>query len=174
MFPTVLPLRAFLLQFLILWLTIATESWFFQRLLKISPKTSVEYAAVINLFCTCLGWLIFFVWHSFISDYQLKLLLGYVLLGQYNPIYLPLILAALLVYFGSFLVKWKGLKIIDFLSQTNPQESVIPAKLLVKGNPHKGTKEKYQMSTQARVVLIAHSCSHCLILLILYLAINRP
>jgi hypothetical protein len=174
MFPTVLPLRAFLLQFLILWLTIATESWFFQRLLKISPKTSVEYAAVINLFCTCLGWLIFFVWHSFISDYQLKLLLGYVLLGEYNPIYLPLVLAALIMYFGSFLVKWKGLKTIDVLSQTNSQKFVIPAKLVVRVNLNKGTQKKYQISTQAGVVLIAHSCSHCLILLILYLAINRP
>ena len=173
MFPTVLPLRAVLLQFLILWLTIATESWFFQRFLKISPKTSVEYAAVINLFCTCMGWLIFFVWHSLISDYQLKLLLGYVLLGQYNSIYLPLILAALIVYFGSFFVKWKGLKIIDFLSQTNPEESIIPANL-VKVNPHQDAKIKYHLSPQARVVLIAHSCSHCLILLILYLEINRP
>ncbi|OCR01871.1 hypothetical protein BCD67_05080 [Oscillatoriales cyanobacterium USR001] len=171
MFPSVLPLRAVLSQFLILWLTIAIESWFFQKLLKFSPKTSVEYTAVINLFLTCIGWLFFFIWQGFLSQERLEQIMGYILLGQPNPIYLTLIVAAILIYLGSFLVKWKGLELLEFLSQGKTSKSSNPD--IVTINLTNKNQKKARISTQASVILIAHTCSHCVILIILYLEMNR-
>lgn len=169
MFPTVLPLRAFLSQILILWLAIAIESWFFQKSLMLSPKTSVEYTAVINLFSTCIGWLTFFVWESFLSKGEVELLMGYILLGQWHPVSALLILAAFLVYTISFLGKWKGLEILKFLLlQTNQNNSAMPVPIASR-NLVRSQKKSPQGFTQFGVLLIAHTCSHCVILLVLYL-----
>lgn len=167
-FPTVLPLRAFLSQILILWLAIAIESWFFQKSLMLSPKTSVEYTAVINLFSTCIGWLTFFIWESFLSKDELELLMGYILLGQWHPVSVILILAAFLIYTISFLGKWKGLEILKLLLlQTNQNNSAMPP--IGSRNLVRSQKKSAQGFTQFGVLLIAHTCSHCVILLVLYL-----
>jgi hypothetical protein len=168
MFPTILPLRAVLLQFLILWLTIAIESWFFQRLLKISPRISVEYAAVINLFSTCLGWLFFFIGNSYISQNQRELLIGYILLGQTQPIYISLILAVFIIYIGSFLIKLKGLELLKFLARTDDQQSLKPARFtgdLINRLP----PQNPQKLTQFYASLIAHTCSYFLMIICIYL-----
>ncbi|MDF0551487.1 filament integrity protein FraC [Kamptonema sp. UHCC 0994] len=161
-------MRAVLSQILILWLAIAIESWFFQKFLILNPKTSVEYAAVINLFSTCIGWLIFFIWESFLSKNELELLMGYILLGQWNPISVLLIVGAFLIYTISFLGKWKGLEILQLLLQVNQKKLAVsaPKKSSTLGHRH---KKFAQVFTQAGVVLIAHTCSHCAILLVLYL-----
>ncbi|HLO47471.1 MAG TPA: hypothetical protein VK211_03500 [Kamptonema sp.] len=168
MLPTVFPLRAILSQFLILWLAIAIESWFFQKFLKLTPKTSVEYVAVINLFSTCMGWFIFFIWEGLMSPDEIELLMGYMLLGQWHPISPVLIFAAFLIYSISFLLKWQGLELLEFLVRGNKKKPIVP---LLPGTPNlvRRPQKFSQISTQSAVVLIAHSFSHCIILLVLYL-----
>lgn len=61
MFPSVLPLRAIAFQILFLLVAIAVEASVFHRLLKTDPKQSILYASSINLFCTVLGWIVFFL-----------------------------------------------------------------------------------------------------------------
>jgi len=168
MLPTVLPLRAILSQLLILWLSIAIESWFFQKLLKITPKTSVEDAAVINLFSTCIGWLIFLIWEGLLPQEKIEQLMGYILLGQWQPISPLLIFAAFLIYSISFLLKWKGLELLEFLVRGNQKKSLEPV-LPEIFNLARRPKKFSQLSTKPTVVLIAHTCSHCIILLVLYL-----
>ena len=59
---TILPLRAIISESLILLVIIAMESWFFQLRLNLTPKVSVEYATVMNLISTCIGWVFFYLW----------------------------------------------------------------------------------------------------------------
>lgn len=163
MFPNVLPLRAVLSQVLILLLAISIESWFFQRLLYLSPKNSVEYAASINLFSTCAGWLMFLCLERLISQGQRELLMGYLLLGRVNPVSVTLTVAALIIFVISFLVKWQGLTLLEFLVKS-------PSFQLLTPQPsHQKSRKNRPVSTRAGVILIAHTSSHVLILLILFI-----
>ncbi|HEY9628476.1 MAG TPA: filament integrity protein FraC [Coleofasciculaceae cyanobacterium] len=60
-FPNIVPLRAITLQSLFLLMAIAIESTVLHRQLKMAPKPSVYYAAVVNLLCVVLGWLALFI-----------------------------------------------------------------------------------------------------------------
>lgn len=166
MFPTVLPLRAVLAQILILLLAVATESWFFHKLLNLSPKNSVEYTASINLFSTCAGWLIFFGLEPILSKSQRELLIAFMFLGQLSSVSLTLTLTALILFSLSFFLKFQALVILQFLLKGPNSPSQQPSS--VKG-ARRGAARKFRPgSTQAGVVLIAHTASHSVILLTLF------
>ncbi|MCU0546549.1 MAG: hypothetical protein MUE44_31035 [Oscillatoriaceae cyanobacterium Prado104] len=55
----VFPFPTVLVQTLILFVAIAIEARFLQKLLKLAPRNSVEYAAILNLSSACVGWLVF-------------------------------------------------------------------------------------------------------------------
>jgi hypothetical protein len=82
MIASVFPFRTVLVQILIMFLAIAIESWFLQKLLKLGPKTSVEYTAILNLSCACVGWLVFFGIESVLPKDLREQLIGYILLGD--------------------------------------------------------------------------------------------
>lgn len=172
MLPTVLPLRMILLEVLILWLAIAVESWFFQRLLKVSPKMSVEYAATMNLFSTCIGWLIFFYLETLLSPEQRELLIAFVLLGQWEPISAGLILIALLIFLLSFFGKLQGLQLLRVLlvghfsqSRKRLSATIYLGRLGIKTLP--------PVSAESGALLVAHTFSHLVILLVLFIQSNN-
>ncbi|MCZ0898713.1 hypothetical protein ON021_02175, partial [Microcoleus sp. HI-ES] len=90
MIASVFPFRTVLVQILIMFLAIAIESWFLQKLLKLGPKTSIEYTAILNLSCTCVGWLVFFGIESVLSKELREQLIGYILLGRGDNVYAPI------------------------------------------------------------------------------------
>lgn len=169
MFPPVLPLRALLSQMLILWLAIAIESWFFQQLLDLKPRISVEYAATINLFSTCIGWLLFFAWFPFSSLEERELLIRFIFLGQWNPISLALIVLSLVIFFVSLLGKWQALALLYFLQYGPQQKRPISIQVPKATTLLRGRVKFPQVSRQVGAILIAHTCSHFIILLVLYL-----
>lgn len=168
MIASVFPFRTVLVQILIMFLAIAIESWFLQKLLKLGPKTSIEYTAILNLSCTCVGWLVFFGIESVLSKDLREQLIGYILLGGAPNVYPAITLIAVLVLAVTFLAKWQGLEIIQNLVAGNTKAS----KPQFVGPPtlsRRPPKKNFQVTTQLGAVLIAHTVSNCVILTVLFL-----
>ncbi|MFB2976393.1 filament integrity protein FraC [Microseira sp. BLCC-F43] len=77
-FSFVLPLRAIVFQMLFLSLAIAIEALVFQKQWKLSRKASIEYSLGLNLFSTCLGWLVFFAVDRFLSTNLKKQIITFI------------------------------------------------------------------------------------------------
>ena len=168
MIANVFPFRTVLVQILIMFLAIAIEAWFLQKLLKLEPKTSVEYTAILNLSCTCVGWLGFFGIKSVISKDLRERLIGYILLGGAQDIYPAITLIAVSVLAVTFLAKWQGLEIIENIVSGNKKASkpqFIGPPTLSRRLP----KKTFQVTTQFGGILIAHTVSNFVILTVLFL-----
>jgi len=168
MIAIVFPFRTVLVQILIIFLAIAIESWFLQKLLKLGPKTSVEYTAILNLGCTCVGWLVFFGIESVISKDLRERLIGYILLGGGPDIYPAITLIAVSVLAVTFLAKWQGLEIIGNLVSGNKKASK-PQFLGPPTLTRRPPKKTFQVTTQFGGILIAHTVSNFVILTVLFL-----
>jgi hypothetical protein len=168
MIASVFPFRTVLIQLLILFLAIAIESWFLQKLLKLGPKTSVEYTTILNLSCTCLGWLLFFGIESVLSKDVREQLIDYIILGGGQDIYTAITATAVLVLAITFFAKWQGLELVQNVAAGNKKASkpqFIGPPTLTKRPPQK----TFQVTTVFGAVLIAHTVSNFVILTILFL-----
>ena len=168
MIASVFPFRTVLVQIFIVFLAIAIESWFLQKLLKLGPKTSVEYTAILNLSCTCVGWLVFFGIESVLSKDFRERLIGYILLGGGEDIYAPITLIALSILAVTFLAKWKGLEFVENMVSGNKKASVpqfLGPATLTKRPP----KKAFRVTTQFGALLISHTVSNIIILTVLFL-----
>lgn len=168
MIASVFPFRTVLVQILIMFLAIAIESWFLQKLLKLGPKTSVEYTAILNLACTCVGWLVFFGIESVISKDLRERLIGYILLGGGPDIYPAITMIAVSVLAISFLAKWQGLQIVENMVAGNKKASK-PQFLGPPTLTRRAPKKSFQVTTQFGGILIAHTVSNVVILTVLFL-----
>lgn len=168
MIASVFPFRTVLVQVLIVFLAIAIESWFLQKLLKLGPRTSVEYTAILNLSCTCVGWLVFFCIESVLPKDLRERLIDYILLGGGQDIYGPITLIAVLILAVTFLAKWKGLEFVEKMASGNKKSSVpqfMGPATLTKRLP----KKAFRVTTQFGAVLISHTVSNIVILAVFFL-----
>jgi len=168
MIASVFPFRTVLVQVLIIFLAIAIESWFLQKLLKLGPRTSVEYTAILNLSCTCVGWLVFFGIESILPKDLRERLIGYILLGGGQDIYGPITLIAVSILAVTFLAKWKGLEFVEKMASGNKKSSVpqfMGPATLTKRPP----KKAFRVTTQFGAVLISHTVSNIVILAVFFL-----
>ncbi|MEG4009346.1 hypothetical protein QUA41_09785 [Microcoleus sp. Pol11C1] len=156
------------MQILIMFLAIAIESWFLQKLLKLGPKTSIEYTAILNLSCTCVGWLVFFGIESVLSKELREQLIGYILLGRADNVYAPITMIALSVLAVTFLAKWQGLEFIENMVSGNKKASK-PQFLGPPTLTRRAPKRTFQVTTQFGGILIAHIVSNVVILTVLFL-----
>ncbi|MEG4347822.1 hypothetical protein QUB70_31780 [Microcoleus sp. A003_D6] len=168
MIASVFPFRTVLVQILIMFLAIAIESWFLQKLLKLGPKTSVEYTAILNLSCTCVGWLVFFGIESVLTKDLREQLIGYILLGRGDNVYAPITMIALSVLAVTFLAKWQGLEFIENMVYGNKKASK-PQFLGPPTLTRRPPKKTFQVTTQFGGILIAHTVSNVVILTVLFL-----
>jgi hypothetical protein len=123
MVTDVLPLRAIVLQCLLLSVSIAIEAVVLFRLLKtpdnkpISPKQSIEYAASIDMLSTVLGWFTVFSFFNLATglptDWTRSVetaLLNFLFFNQFSNQSLSfLIVGGFITFFASFIVKQVGL-----------------------------------------------------------------
>jgi hypothetical protein len=168
MIASVFPFRTVLVQMLIMFLAIAIESWFLQKLLKLGPKTSVEYTAILNLSCTCVGWLVFFGLESVLPKDLREQLIDYMILGRGEDIYSAITAIAVIVLGITFFAKWQGLELIQNVAAGTKKASkaqFIGPPTLTKRPPQK----TFQVTTVFGAVLIAHTVSNCVILTVLFL-----
>ena len=168
MIASVFPFRTVLVQVLIVFLAIAIESWFLQKLLKLGPRVSVEYTAILNLSCTCVGWLVFFGIESVLPKDLRERLIGYILLGGSQDIYAPITLIAVSILAVTFLAKWKGLEFVERMVsgtiKASAPQFVGPA-TLTKRPP----KKAFRVTTKFGAVLISHTVSNIIILAVFFL-----
>jgi len=130
MFPSVLPLRAIVYQSLFLLIAIAIEAWVLQRFLKTDPRQSVQYAASINLLCTIVGWLAFFLFYAFTSSlppgattrFDINLI-DFIFFDRWSSeTATTLILISFIMFFASFAIKQGGLIGLQWLLRTDAKK----------------------------------------------------
>ncbi|NES79485.1 MULTISPECIES: filament integrity protein FraC [Okeania] len=158
---TILPLRAIVSGSLILLLVIAIESFFLQYRLNFIPKVSVEYATVMNLISTCIGWISFFYVVSIVPGLLEKEIVAYILFGKIGTIYPVFILFIFLSFLISLIVKFIGFNFCENLWNEKPKNS---------GNMIDLSRALGELRTpKFLVITLAHTCSHLAIVSILFL-----
>jgi hypothetical protein len=172
----VLPLQTILFQVIFLLVAIALEARVFHKRLRITRRTSVEYATSINLLTASLGWLAFFILQNFLPQPLKAQLLSYIFFDRLLeplPENLTLIIVScgMAVFFGAFLVKLKGLEILEALLQSSqePQQEDIPSERRQLSLAARLNRAALQTDpNHATVVLLANAYSHSVILLLLF------
>ena len=158
---TILPLRAIVSGSLILLLVIAIESFFLQYRLKFIPKVSVQYATVMNLISTCIGWIFFFYAVSIVPNIWEKEVVAYILFGKIGTIYPIFILFIFLSFLLSLIVKFISLNWCENLWDEKYKNSGASINL---------SQALEQLRTpKFLVITLAHICSHLAIVIILFL-----
>lgn len=173
MFSIFFPLKTILLQSLLLLATIAIEAGVFQQRLALPRRISIIYATAINFMAVAAGWLFFFAIQPAFLPAGLKTqLISYVCLGklantsQSQGIELWLIFLAFGIFFVTWQVKVQSLYALE-ISQFIPSR-------IIRGNTVLQRRERLiVLREQNLAVLVAHSFSHCLVLVVLIL-LNLP
>lgn len=173
----VFPLRTILFQLLFLLVAIALEARVLHQRLRISRKTSVEYATSINLLAAVTGWLCFFVAQSLLPQPLRTQIISYIFFdrlptSQVQSFNLMIPLTGIGIFFFAFIIKLKGLELLQALIQSSqekqrldqpdPQGQPALADRLNRAISHTDTN-------QATAVLLANAYSHSAILLLLFL-----
>lgn len=160
---TILPLRAIISESLILLVIIAMESWFFQLRLNLIPKVSVEYATVMNLIYTCIGWVFFIYGVSLlpnISNTWEKQIVAYILFSKI-PAITPLFILLIFLFFLISII----IKLVCF----NLCESLWNKESKTHSTGIKISQALRELRTpKFMVITVAHTCSHLVIWLILF------
>lgn len=161
MILNILPLRAIVSECLILLVVIAIESFVFQIRLKFIPKVSVEYATVMNLISTCIGWILFFYLVSLLPNLLEKQVIAYVLFGKIGTLYPLMILAIGISFLISLIVKFMGFNLCEYLWKEKPKNNISRINI---SQALSGLK-----TPKFLVITVAHTCSHLVIALIIFL-----
>ncbi|NES02537.1 MAG: hypothetical protein F6K22_06595 [Okeania sp. SIO2F4] len=158
---TILPLRAIVSESLILLMVIAIESCFFQLRLNFIPKVSVEYATVMNLISTCVGWVFFFYAVSLLPNILDKQMVAYILFGKIDTIYPLFILFIFVSFLISLIVKLVGFNLCESLWNEKSTNNGVGINL---------SQALAELRTpKFMVITLAHTCSHLAIGFILFL-----
>lgn len=144
----VLPLRAIVFQILFLLVAIALEAAVLRQRLRLGYQPSIMYAATLNLLAVCVGWLIFFIVEPLAPPELRSQIVSYVLFDRFyvsdwsGNVRLAIVLAGLVSFFGTLLLKLQGLKwLMKMLG--------IP---VVKEKPVQLSRsERYQIARQGRI-----------------------
>lgn len=174
MFSEVLPLRAILFQVLFLLIAIAIEAFVFHRRLNPDYKTSMQYAASINLFSTFVGWLIFFNSQPFLPPEWRIQLISFIFFERFysDPLFVSvspvLISFALAMFFGTFLLKLKGLDFLDYLFEKAPPKKEEVAEPRPRYRSRENQLLRFRSNSRVYTVLVANACSFSAILFLLF------
>lgn len=173
-FSDVVPLRAIAFQILFLLVAIAIEAFVLHRYLEIDYKTSVRYAATINLFSTFVGWLIFFGVEPLLPFDQQTQFISYIFFEQIFPasqlsgLSSFVIILSLVAFLGTFLIKWQGLEFLEFLLEKRPKpEAEADETPRFRGRDHQ--LRGIRVNSRSYAVFVANSASFSAILLLLFL-----
>lgn len=177
----VLPLRAVAFQSLLLLLAIALEAGLLRQRLGFGFQPSIRYAATLNLFTTCLGWLLFLGVEPLAPAPLRTQIISYVLFGRFYenellPSLGPLIVATGLgIFFLTFWLKAKGLEWLTFMLG----QPIVDARVAkLPGRKRFGDLQRQtEVSTPAHTLALLHanalSFSAILILLVLRYLLER-
>ena len=180
-FSFVLPLRAIIFQMLFLSLAIAIEALVFQKQWKLSRKASIEYSLGLNLFSTCLGWLVLFAVQPFLSPNLKKQIITFVFFNnivENSTVPLGLVYGefALIVFLAFVFILMSELVFLDVWR--NLVKEATPAQPENQAGKYRPTLtsslyKRYYDSAKARItsstILVANAYSGTTILFMLFL-----
>jgi len=187
MIGSVVPLQMYLFQAIFLFVAIALEARVFHRRLYLPRRTSVEYAASINLLAAVIGWLAFFFLQNLLPLSLKDQIISYIFFDRFlgsqpESFYLTILSTGVVIFFAAFLIKLQGLKLLEALLDRAPEPQnsleLQPPKL-----PHHRRRQRLsdRLSdrldqavsrsdpNQATAVLLANAYSYSAITLILFL-----
>jgi len=179
-FSDVVPFKAIAFQTLYLLVAIAIEGFILFRYLDINHKTAMRYAATINLLATFVGWIVFFITEAFSPPLFESEIISFVFFERFlfasasaslSPF---VIFVSFLMFIGTFITKWLGLRLLEFVLGKAPQkedgiaEQVSGFRIL--GRRVRGV----QFDNQANAVFVANAASFTAILLLIFLRIIEP
>ncbi|MBW4557837.1 MAG: filament integrity protein fraC [Trichormus sp. ATA11-4-KO1] len=170
--PQILPLGAILFEFLFLLIAIPIEAYVFNNRLKFDKKTSMFYAISINLFSSTFGWLIFFFLEPILPVDLKSELISYIFFNTFRQqsTQAILILAAFIIFFMTFLMKFFILKFLVFSLN---EDLIKPVDSTPESNRLKWRRSsviRLQNTNLVTTVLIANSLSYSAISIILLLS----
>ncbi|NET61692.1 MAG: hypothetical protein F6K47_37900 [Symploca sp. SIO2E6] len=116
----VLPLETILFQTLLLLVAIALEARVFYYRLNFGRQTSVKYAVSINLLATIISWLSFFLLQHWLPQELEIEIINFVFFdriaaNQTQSITLLTVSLGIAVFFVTFIIKLKGLDLLQFI-----------------------------------------------------------
>lgn len=173
---TVLPLEMILFQVLFLLVAIALEARILYLNLRISCKTSVEYAMSLNLLATGVGWLTFFAIVNFLPQLAKAQVISYIFFDHLFPNqiiqgYSLIISVGIGIFFFTFFLKLIGIELLQGLLEVELLQSTAQP-LMVSRRP--GLINRIEPTTtssqtkRALVILVANAYSFSAILIILF------
>jgi len=179
----VFPLQTILFQSVFLLVAIALEARIFHRRLRITRKTSVEYATSINLLCAIIGWLTFFAVQNLLPQPLRAQIISYIFFdrfvsSQIEQMNLIIVATGIGMFFSAFFIKLIGLRLLDAVLNRSPQRQKTKEQqppTLPRKQRHKDLPERIEQAVsrtdpgQAATVLLANAYSHSAILLLLFL-----
>ncbi len=169
----VLPLRAIAFQALFLLIAIALEAIVYFRRLGFDYKTSVRYAASVNLFSTFIGWLIFFNFQVLLPQPLKEQLISYFFFERFflNPwassIAPLLALSGLIVFMSVFFLELQSLELLDFLLGKIKTEETPSSREDLRTSRLRRQGTLFKSNDRAYAVLVANAYSFSAILLLL-------
>lgn len=157
----ILPLRAIFFQILLTLVAIAIESLLLHKRLKLSRKTSLEYAISLNLLTLVAGWYLFFVFFDTLPSGMQSSLIEFILFNKYsNETTIFLFVAGILTFFITLAIKLKGWQVLEYLRNEvifeDPQEA--------NDQFIKSTNFFNPASVRVMAILQGHAYSHVAIL----------
>jgi len=155
-------------------MAIALESQVLSRQLHLDYKTSVRYAASLNLFSTSIGWLLFFGLEALLSPDLKRQLVGLIFFEQYfpnpwAPTVAPIVvLSSFVIFMGTFLLELQGLEWLERLLDKAPTRTKELAKEeSIKFRGRRGQAQAPLGGNRAYALLLANAWSFSGILFLL-------
>ncbi len=172
----ILPLQAIAFQLLFLIMAIAIEGFILHYQLKFQRKTSIEYATTLNLIAAILGWITFFIIQRFIPNPWRSEMISYIFFDHLiTPhelsFYIPIVFTTFFIFLTSFLIKYKGLEILQIYLGV-PRQNIpdIPQRNAPRLNENISVNINNHPRFQIfQAILWANACSHTAILVVLIL-----
>ncbi len=173
----VFPLQTILFQVIFLFVAIALEARVFHQRLRLTRRTSVEYATSLNLLTAVIGWVAFFLLQDFLPQPLRTQLISFIFFDRFlipQPANLTLLIvsAGITIFFAAFLIKLKGLELLEDMLKSTQEASPSPT-VSDRRRPTLATRLNqaalHTDANHATVVLLANAYSHSAILLLLFI-----
>ena len=174
----ILPLRAFIFQTLLLLTSIAIEATIIHRQLNLSRLNSIQYATTLNLFSTVLGWLVFFITQSMISEAWRTQLISYILFthliwgGNGHSILIGLGTLGVIAFILSVLFEMQVLNVLKLLLAIQP-EPINRHSKMYRYRRSMLRREQRDDNQELKVLLIANAYSYSAVLVLLTLILKE-
>ncbi|MBD1931834.1 MULTISPECIES: filament integrity protein FraC [Cyanophyceae] len=170
----VFPLPTILFQFLFLLVAIAIESFILHKNLNLGRQTSADYAMLINLLSSIVGWWIFFYVLPLLPVELRAQVISYIFfdtfftINQSSTYTTQLILTIFIVFLSNYLLKLNFLQLIQFLIEPPKPTTSEPQERKLKTIADRNVKIQ-ESPNLANIMFQATFCSYGVILVIIFL-----